>query len=114
MCRRVPYNVPYVPAALRSSAAGSRAAQNSSKVLFAHALCRRTWSRAGVAIVLALQDRAAAFDEFAASLFAEELVLFDDDLAAREHDRGLAFDPASLVRVVVDAHVVSLRGDRRR
>src|SRR5712691_9313479 len=113
MCWSVPYSVPYVPAALRSSAVGSRAAQNSSRVLFAHALCRRTWSRAGVAIVLGLKDRAAALDEPAAAFLTEERVLLHDDFPAREHDRGFALHPASLIRVVVDPHVMSLCRDGR-
>src|SRR2546427_6696152 len=106
--------MPYVPGTLRSSAAGSRAAQNSSKVLFAHALCWRTWSRTLVAIALGLKQRTAALDESAAAFLACELVLLDDDFPSREHDRGFSLNPASLVWVVVDAHVMGLRGDRRR
>src|SRR5206468_2833214 len=63
---------------------------------------------------LGLQEWTAALDEPAPALSACELVLLDDHLSAREHDRGLALDAASLVRVVVDAHVVRLRRDRRR
>src|SRR5438270_2605245 len=104
----------YVPGTLRSSAAGSRAAQNSSKVLFAHALCWRTWSRTLVAIALGLKQRAATLDESAAAFLADELVLLDDDFPSREDDRGFSLNPATLVRLVADAHVMGLRGDRRR
>src|SRR2546425_8861353 len=61
---------------------------------------------------LGLQNRAAALDEAATPLLADELVLLDDHLAPREDDGGLALDLAALVWVVVHAHVMRLRRDR--
>src|SRR6267378_1830067 len=61
---------------------------------------------------LGLEDRASPLDETAPALFADELVLLDDDLATREHYGRLALHLATLIGVVVDAHVMSLRRDR--
>src|ERR1043165_4233952 len=54
-----------------------------------------------------LQAERAAADELAASLLllADPLIVFDDQLAAREHGRRAARDLAAFERRVVDAHV---------